>query len=224
MSEVGLKYDTGKVRFGFLPGRALGWIARALEYGAAKYRKGNWVHLSTPADLERIKEALRRHINAALDPCEPEVFDAESGLPHLALGGANLVFLLYHLSVQGALGDPAVLTPEQVAIMQRLAVLSAIRDGVPLAATYQAPDGSSPARPWPDCGMHCGAVDLGPFGIARRTAPTAGELGDFLRAQVVSLTRAPVDGPRPRLAFTAADGKPLPAAVLSDLTALADLR
>lgn len=200
MSERGLKYDGGKVRFGLLPARALGWIARALEYGAAKYRLGNWVHLSSPDDLARVREALRRHVLAATDPCEPELYDPESHLPHMAHAAANVIFLLYHESKQGIIGDPAQLTTEQAVTIERLRWLQNLRDGRVITVTYSHRAG----------GAHVGRVDLGPLGMAQAAAATPAGLPACVAVALADKLGAPGDLPAARLAFVSATGDGLP--------------
>lgn len=201
MSEQGLKYDAGKVLLGLLPRRSLGWIARAFEYGSRKYRRGNWVFLESPADLDRIREALRRHVNAATDTVEPETFDDESGLPHLAMAGANLLFLLYHESKQGKIGDADQLPLKVRQAFDRLGFLAALRDGTPVPAVYTC-----------QAGTHIGTVSIGTMGTAVATLRRACDLPAALAAACLAQVKAPPASPLPRLAFSGADGKPLAAA------------
>jgi len=59
-----------------------------LEWGAKRYGDWNWVHVTPKA---RYWDAVQRHIEARRSG---EMFDSESGLPHLAHACASLVFLL----------------------------------------------------------------------------------------------------------------------------------
>lgn len=204
----GLKYDQGKVALTLLPWSALKWIARVLEYGAAKYRRGNWIHLSGPEDLDRVRDALLRHLAAAFDPVLPEVCDRESGLPHLAHAGANVLFLLAQGVRNGSLGDPEALTFEQAATFARLRLAQAMRDGTPLAV--EAQPGAEPGR-W-----HA-TIALGPLGTVSTEGPPSG-LGDALRALLRQRLGWAPDLPAPRLAFATPSGEPLPPEVAAELT------
>ncbi len=81
MQDVGIKYDTGKVRPQLLfksLNRAVMGVLAVLEYGAKKYAPDNWKKLD---DIEeRYFNAMQRHLLAIQGG---EVLDPESGLPHI---------------------------------------------------------------------------------------------------------------------------------------------
>lgn len=92
MQGVGLKYDTGKLRFSLLTrgmANALRSIAAVLSYGAIKYKPDSWK--SVPDAQERYEDALDRHTNAWK---AGEQSDPESGLSHLTHMAVNTLFLL----------------------------------------------------------------------------------------------------------------------------------
>ena len=87
--EKGLKLDNGKLRFDLLPFDSVEKIVEVLTYGANKYAPNNWRKVDNP--IERYKAATFRHLSAYM---QGEYLDKESGLPHLAHAGANILFLI----------------------------------------------------------------------------------------------------------------------------------
>lgn len=86
----GTKHDDGKLRFDLIPASAEIALAKALTHGATKYAPNNW---RMGFDWMRTYGALRRHLNAWVDPRQSDL-DADSGLPHLDLAFCNLAFLI----------------------------------------------------------------------------------------------------------------------------------
>lgn len=87
---VGLKHDTGKLRYDLIPTIALKALATVLTFGANKYKANSWQELE---DFNaRYTAALFRHIEWWRDG---ELYDGESGIHHLAHALCNLVFLLW---------------------------------------------------------------------------------------------------------------------------------
>ncbi len=79
MSEIGLKYDSDKVRPSLLfksLNKAIWGVLKVLEYGARKYSPDNWRLVPT----EKYEDAMERHLLAFLSG---EENDPESGLPHI---------------------------------------------------------------------------------------------------------------------------------------------
>ena len=108
----GVKSDFGKVRGELVPPDAEAWVARVAEYGAEKYEIDNWKKLSDQEGQRRLREAIRRHLDALR---RGEVFDPETKMPHAAAIGVNAAFLLHFGFLSGEPGwDPFKLTPEQV--------------------------------------------------------------------------------------------------------------
>lgn len=86
---VGLRFDQGKLDWTLLNFQALGWFVKVAEYGIAKgYPRDNWKHLDEP----RCVKSLVRH---ALLLSDGQWLDEESGLPHAAHIGNNVMYLLY---------------------------------------------------------------------------------------------------------------------------------
>lgn len=85
----GKKFDNGKRPFDLLPVVATEHVVDVLGYGASKYGPENWRNLEDP--MRRYYAAALRHLFAWK---RGEVYDPESGLPHLAHAACGLMFLL----------------------------------------------------------------------------------------------------------------------------------
>jgi hypothetical protein len=95
VSASGLKSDAGKLGTHLLPTAPLEAIARVLDFGAAKYAPNNW---RKGLAYSRVYGAVLRHLWAWW---RGEDNDRETGLPHLAHAGCEILFLLdYHLGKQ----------------------------------------------------------------------------------------------------------------------------
>lgn len=70
---------------------ALELVNRVLDYGAEKYERKGWKKV----EQERYYAALRRHLR---EVAKGEMFDDESGLPHLAHIACNALFLTQFLA------------------------------------------------------------------------------------------------------------------------------
>jgi len=86
--EIGLKFDTDKPDYSLTPWAALEEVVKVLTYGAKKYSRDNWQHV-TPFK-ERYLAAALRHIVAY---ARGETIDPESGLHHLAHAATSLCYL-----------------------------------------------------------------------------------------------------------------------------------
>jgi hypothetical protein len=87
--EIGVKYDEGKPDYSLLPFTALQEMVKVLTYGAAKYSRDNWKHV-TPFQ-ERYIAATFRHLVAY---SRGEQIDPESGLHHLAHAATCLYYIM----------------------------------------------------------------------------------------------------------------------------------
>ncbi len=85
----GRKDDNGKARFDLVPPSALEQIVQVLNFGAVRYADDNWQKV--PQLEARYYAALQRHLTAWR---KGEMYDSDSGLPHLAHAGCCLLFLL----------------------------------------------------------------------------------------------------------------------------------
>lgn len=86
---AGLRYNTGKLRWGLVPFFALAPLVRVLMFGAQKYSDDNW---KEGLDKKEILESLMRHLTALMDG---EIRDPESGLLHIGHIFANALFWSY---------------------------------------------------------------------------------------------------------------------------------
>lgn len=86
----GKKFDNGKPRWDLLPLKIVEKIVEILTFGAEKYDANNWQNVEP--FKERYFAALLRHI---ADWQAGEIFDKESGKPHLAHAACCLIFLMW---------------------------------------------------------------------------------------------------------------------------------
>lgn len=86
----GIKFDSGKLRYGLIPPETLKALAEVLTFGAQKYAPNNWMLLDDGHD--RYLDALFRHLEAYRSG---ETYDPESHLHHLAHALTNVAFLHY---------------------------------------------------------------------------------------------------------------------------------
>lgn len=89
-NKVGLKFDTGKLKYSLVPLAATRALAEILTFGAEKYAPNNWQLVSNPE--ERYTDALLRHLESYR---AGEKIDPESGFSHLKHAITNIAFLLH---------------------------------------------------------------------------------------------------------------------------------
>lgn len=90
-STGALKFNSGKPQPSLVSARFVESVARALEFGAAKYGRGNY-RQDPRQPRHALIDAALRHIGADVD--NPHALDPESGLPHLWHAAASLAMLL----------------------------------------------------------------------------------------------------------------------------------
>lgn len=90
-ASKGIKHDTGKLRWDLIPWKPLEYVVRVVTFGAAKYGPANWQSLADARN--RYFAALQRHLAAYR---MGELFDPETGLPHLAHAACNCLFLMWY--------------------------------------------------------------------------------------------------------------------------------
>jgi hypothetical protein len=90
MSNEGLRYDEGKVRFDLIPPEVLLALARLYSLGATKYASRNW---EKGMNYSRVFNPLMRHL---LKWQSGIPLDEESGEPHLAHVLWNVAALLVY--------------------------------------------------------------------------------------------------------------------------------
>lgn len=87
--RLGVKHDTGKLRYTLLPWLGIDEVARVLEHGAAKYGEENW---------RIVEDARVRYIDAALRHIREDMRgitrDPDSGHRTLAHAVSSLLFIL----------------------------------------------------------------------------------------------------------------------------------
>lgn len=93
MTKEALRYDTGKTNWSLMPFEAIEEINKVLEFGAGKYAEWNFSE-NGGMKWSRIINSCLRHIFSWM---RGEDNDKESGLPHLAHAGCNILFLLYYI-------------------------------------------------------------------------------------------------------------------------------
>jgi hypothetical protein len=95
----GTKHDNGKAPISLIPRAALVGTAQALDFGAKKYNRYNFME---GIEYTRLTDASMRHILAFLDG---EDLDPESGLNHIKHAAANLCMLLYMIDNRQEMDD-----------------------------------------------------------------------------------------------------------------------
>ena len=90
MTEEGKKSDSNKLRTDLVPAETIEALAKVLGFGAVKYGDDNW---KNGIEYYRIYGAILRHLLAWR---KGELFDDESGLPHLYHALCELMFLTYY--------------------------------------------------------------------------------------------------------------------------------
>ena len=91
LNAEGIKFDTGKLRYGLIPPLAQAEMVKVLTFGAEKYEPDNWKKV--PESKTRYFDALERHVWAWKTG---EQTDPESGIHHLAHAMCCLAFLYEH--------------------------------------------------------------------------------------------------------------------------------
>lgn len=86
-ATIGLKYDTGKLRYDLYPPEALAGTTRILTFGASKYADRNW---ENGIKFGRVFAALMRHLWAWW---RGEDVDPETNESHLDHAGCCIAFL-----------------------------------------------------------------------------------------------------------------------------------
>lgn len=89
--KLGMKYDSGKLRYDLIPPEILEELAKILTHGAKKYGDNNWKLLEDPMD--RYYAALMRHLQEWRKG--NSIDEGDSGELHLSHALANIAFLVY---------------------------------------------------------------------------------------------------------------------------------
>lgn len=88
-SETGLRFNTGKPRWGLVHYKSIEPLVRVLEAGARKYSDNNWKKGLVPRE---VLECMQRHLAALMDG---ETHDKETGEPHIGHVMCNAMFYSY---------------------------------------------------------------------------------------------------------------------------------
>lgn len=89
MSERGLRYNKGKLKWSLVDFKSLTPLIQVLMFGAEKYAPNNW---KKGLDKTEILESLQRHLGELLNNKE---YDDESKLHHIGHIMANAMFYSY---------------------------------------------------------------------------------------------------------------------------------
>lgn len=84
-----MKFDVGKLQYSLIPPKAMKELAKALTYGAKKYKPNNWQLVDDP---NRYIDSTMRHWE---DWRAGDKIDNDSGLSNLSLAFVNIAFLIY---------------------------------------------------------------------------------------------------------------------------------
>ena len=93
LNKAAVKFDQHKLDWMILPYDALEEIVKVLQFGAAKYARGNYAN-GSGLEYTRVLNSLMRHILAF---ARGEDIDPETGLSHMAHAGCNVLFLLHYI-------------------------------------------------------------------------------------------------------------------------------
>lgn len=91
--EKALRFNKDKLKWGLVHFPSLQPLVQVLMFGAKKYAPNNW---KKPMDKQEILESAMRHLVSMLDG---ETLDKESKLPHAGHVMCNMMFYVYHLSL-----------------------------------------------------------------------------------------------------------------------------
>jgi hypothetical protein len=89
--DTAFHQDAGKAPLEQIPAESLEQVALVFAYGAKKYGPYNWLEHATEWDWTQLAGSMLRHVFAWL---RGEDDDPESGHPHLAHAGCNVMMLL----------------------------------------------------------------------------------------------------------------------------------
>jgi thymidylate synthase len=93
IKKIGLKDDTGKLRFDLITSESLTGMAEVLTLGANKYEANSWQNVED--GIDKHYASLMRHL---IQWRQGEILDEESKLSHIKHVLTNAMFLLHHES------------------------------------------------------------------------------------------------------------------------------
>ena len=89
MSQLGDRFNEGKLRWSLVDFESLEDMVKVLEFGANKYSEENW---KKGLKWREVIESMLRHIIAFL---RGEDYDKESGISHIGHIMCNAMFIAY---------------------------------------------------------------------------------------------------------------------------------
>jgi hypothetical protein len=95
--EPFMKFDQDKIMVSLVDPDFILGVGDILTFGAKKYAKNNW---QKNTDIDRYKDSTMRHMLAYLSG---ELYDDDSGKPHLDHIATNVMFLRYFEHGKGSL-------------------------------------------------------------------------------------------------------------------------
>lgn len=100
--ELSLRYNEGKCQLSYMldANYAMEGMCEVLRFGAQKYERNNW---KKGFDFEGLADSLLRHLAAHQNG---EMYDPESGLPHVDHVLCNAMFMAYHFNGRKDLDEP----------------------------------------------------------------------------------------------------------------------
>jgi len=121
MSNLGERFNEGKLKWSMVDFKSLEPMVRVLEFGAKKYSVDNW---KKGLDPKEVLESLLRHAFAISDG---EEFDPESGLSHIGHIQCNAMFLEF-MSKKHEWKTEAVTKHVAIAIFNRGGAVYAVHE------------------------------------------------------------------------------------------------
>lgn len=92
--DVSDQPKSSKLKLSLVPGPVIELLAKVMTLGNKKYKENTWLRKKQIIYIE----AAERHIIAFK---KGEIYDKESGLPHLAHATTNLIFLTHLIELNG---------------------------------------------------------------------------------------------------------------------------
>lgn len=94
----GLKRNEHKPMLTLVPPEMIEGLAEVFEYGLKKYARNSWRNFTPEQAISCLPDAAMRHLFAWM---KGEIYDPESGLPHLQSAAWNILVTDFHTRPQG---------------------------------------------------------------------------------------------------------------------------
>lgn len=89
----GLKRNEHKTMLTLVPPEMIEELAKVFEYGLQKYERDSWRNFTPEQAVSCLPDAALRHFYAWM---KGEIYDQESGLPHLLSAAWNILVVDFH--------------------------------------------------------------------------------------------------------------------------------